>query len=212
MDNMTDVIAEVEIIQNNDLFSWEEIANLLHDAFQERLKQGLQFTCSFLTAKELEQKSNNCIVLIAKNKISNQLLGTVFYERKSSQRAYHSNLAVNPTSKHLGIATKLFSAFKELASINGCEHIISDTAQQATSSVLWHKKNGFIPISLRSYGSTNYYSIVFRNQLKHHWFWSNKLFCKIHFTISSILCHMYRHKDGTLTTLGKLIEIFRISE
>lgn len=200
----------IDIINKDDTVSWEEIARLLHDSFQERLVQGMNFTCSFFTAEELERSSRGCSVLVALDRVANDYLaGTVTFELQSESRAYHSNLAVAPDYKNKGIATLLLKSFVALAENKGCTYIISDTAQNATSSIIWHLKNGFIPIRLRSFPSTNYYSIVFRKQLKKHWFWSNETFCRIHFALSSALCPLYRHEDGSLTVIGKLIDRLR---
>lgn len=200
----------LEIHPKDEHTSWEELVVLFHESFQERLDQGLNFTCSFFTPEDLERRSEDCVVLVAIDKdCADRLVGTVSFNKLSRNKAEHSNLAVIPSYKHAGVATQLLKALLDLAFKSGCNYIVSDTAEQATSSVKWHKKNGFYPFSLRSFGSTNYYSIIFRKQLKHHWLWSNPNCCALRFALSSAIYKLYRNNDGSLTKLGKILFFFR---
>lgn len=200
----------LEIHPKDELTSWEELVVLFHESFQERLDQGLNFTCSFFTPEDLERRSEDCVVLVAIDKdCDDRLVGTVSFSKLSRSKAEHLNLAVIPSYKHAGVATQLLKALLDLAFKSGCNYIVSDTAEQAISSVKWHKKNGFYPFSLRSFGSTNYYSIIFRKQLKHHWLWSNPNCCAMHFALSSAINKLYRNSDGSLTKLGKIFFFFR---
>lgn len=182
----------IVICHKADNISWEDLANLLHEAFQERLQQGLQFICSSITAAQLERECEGCVVLVAIDEDTNALAGTVSIKLNdidsSEPWAYHFNLAVSPAYKHCGIATRLFEEFQSVVQSQGCHYIISDTAVDAKSSVDWHLKNGFRIIKLHSFAETNYYSYVFRKQLKQHPFWSNRLFCKIHYWFSALKC------------------------
>lgn len=199
-----------EIHPKDECTSWEELVLLFHESFQERLDQGLNFTCSFFTPEDLRRRSADNVVLVAIDKDNeNRLVGTVSFKKLSKNEAEHLNLAVAPSYKHAGVATLLLKAFIDLAFQNGCDHIVSDTAEPAISSVKWHKKNGFYPFSLRSFGSTNYYSIIFRKQLKHHWLWSNPNCCALRFALSSATYKFYRNSDGSLSKLGKILLFFR---
>ena len=202
----------IEIRTKDESISWEELVDLFHEAFQERLDQGLNFTCSFFTPEDLERRSAGNVVLVAIDKDNNFLAGTAFVKIVKDNKgpwAYLSNMAINSNYKRCGIGSKLEERRIEIARTNGCKYVISDTAAGATSSVKWHKKNGFYPFSLRSFGSTNYYSIIFRKQLKHHWLWSNPNCCAMHFALSSVINKLYRNSDGSLTRLGKIFFFFR---
>ena len=196
-----------------DETTWDELANLLHESFQERLMQGLHFSCSYLTAGQLERMSAKDIVLLAIDNDNDELAGTVSLnvssKRNGSMWAYHYNLAIKPTYKNCGIASKLFERFQEIAQLKGCEFITSNTAEGATSSVKWHLKNGFEKVGLCSWDSTNYYSILFRKQLKHHWFWSYGLLCGLSYKFTSVLFPFYKNEDGSLTRLGKPVNWIR---
>ena len=181
----------LEIRTKDDSVSWQDLADLLHQAFEERVQQGLHFTCSYLTAAELESSSKGSIVMMACDRDSGQLLGTgsMKIEGEGEDRhAYQFNLAVRPGLKRNGISTQLHKARIEIAKSQNCAYILSDTAIGATSSVKWHLKNGFRIIGLHSFYETNYYSYMFRMQLKPHPLWSNPLFCKIHYWLSALKC------------------------
>lgn len=189
----------IEIRQKDDSISWEELTNLFHEAFQERLDQGLHFTCSYFTPEDLERRSANNTVLVAIDNDVGKLVGTVSIEIINDDNgiwAHHLNLAVKPEYKGQGIATLLLKRLLAIAKANGCDYVISDTAVGAKSSVRWHLKNGFRIIELISWKSTNYYSYVFRQQLVHDSKWSNPLYCKLHFLKNSIQCRMYHLENG----------------
>lgn len=199
----------IEIRQKGEETSWEALAELMHEAFQERLEQGLHFTCSYLTAEQLEKQCANSIVLLGIDADDHDsLAGTVSIkmspQEKNTLWAYHFNLAVRPKYKHCGVASLLFSKFQEIAKEHKCYHIISDTAVGAKSSVQWHLKNGFKIIALHSFCSTNYYSYIFRKQLKPHMLWSNSFYCRVRYYLMYCLCHLYRQENGNLTKLGEL--------
>lgn len=202
----------IEIRQKGEETTWEELVNLFHESFQERLDQGLHFSCSYFTPEDLERRSANNVVLVATDKDTGALVGTASVEIVNDEKGtwgYFSNMAISPKFKRCGIGSKLVQRRIEIAKANGCSYVISDTAMEAKSSVNWHRKNGFVPFTLHSFQSTNYYSVIFRKQLQKHWLWSNKFFCHIHFLLSSVMCRLYRHKDASLTTLGKVINKLR---
>ena len=45
----------IEIRQKGEETTWEELAELMHEAFLERLEQGLHFSCAYLTAEQMEK-------------------------------------------------------------------------------------------------------------------------------------------------------------
>jgi len=191
----------IEIRQKGEETTWEELAELMHEAFLERLEQGLHFSCAYLTAEQMEKKCANSIVLLAIDTDDHDsLAGTVSIEISAKGGnalcALHYYLAVRPQYKHCGVASLLFIKVQEIAKEKGCSHIISDTAMGAESSVQWHLKNGFKIIGLDSFTSSNYYSYIFRKQLKPHVLWSNSLFCKVHYWLSALKRRMTFNEDG----------------
>lgn len=179
---------------------------LMKESFEERAAQGLNFSfMSFSIDEFIRCLSGNTIILaLEDNKI------VAFQQLILHEKYLECGLiAVSSNYKRCGIGTIIFNKSEQFAYKKNCEYMIADTATKAKSSVLWHLNNGYFKYKMRSFPSTNYYSIVFRKQLKPHWLWSNEFLCNIHFKISSVLCHLYRHEDGTLKTLGKLIDSVR---
>ena len=193
-------------------FNYDDVVALLHSSFEERLEQGLRFTCSFMTVKDLQERTRNGIVLVAWSPDEKVLLGTVSMSYKIDKHGikfgYHENLAVSPMAKRMGVGKLLFAKFVSIVSSNYCQYIISDTAVDAKSSVLWHINNGFKIIALRSFPSTNYYSYIFRKQLSPSKMWNNKLFIWLRYNISSILIKSIYKKDGKYTFFGQMLRQF----
>lgn len=189
----------IEIHQKDDRTSWEELTTLFHAAFQERLDQGLQFTCSYFTPEDLEQRCADAIVLLAIDKDKNRLAGTasvVINQDENGTWGYFQNMAVHPDYKRRGVATELEKRRTEIAKENECQHVMCDTAVGAKSSVKMHKKTGFRIVGLESFKSTNYYSYVFRKQLVDDPKWSNPIYCKLQYWKSAIQCRMYHLENG----------------
>ena len=196
----------IEIHPKDESTSWQDLVTLFHEAFQERLEQGLEFTCSFYTPQELERRSANNVVLLATDKDNGALAGTAFIEvanDKNGPWAYLSNMAISPNYKRCGIGSMLEKRRIEIANACGCRYVTSDTAVGAESSVKWHLKNGFKKAQLHSFSSTNYYSIIFRKQLVPHPLWSNSFYCWFRFQLSALKCRMCFHADGKPTWLMK---------
>ena len=194
----------IEIHQKDDRTSWEELTKLFHEAFQERLDQGLHFTCSYFTPEDLERRSANNVVLVATDKDTGALAGTAFVEIVNDEKGtwgYLSNMAISPKIKRCGIGSKLEQRRIEIAKANGCKYVISDTAKGADSSVAWHKKNGFKLFALDSFSSTNYYSYVFRKLLVPHSSLWDSLYCRVHYLFSALRCRMRFRADGKTTKL-----------
>ena len=111
------------------------INQLLHESFQERLANDLNFDCASFTDEEYEKlSSKGNVITIWDNDI---LVGTVF----------------------LGIQIRfsfIKCGFHEYLAV-----LLSSTAIPAISSVNWHKKNGFLPYKISSYDGRNYKSYNF---------------------------------------------------
>ena len=145
--------------------SYAQITDLMHESFEERLQQGLNFTCSTMTESEFTTTMSKGTVFVALDEDSGELLGTVTIKIKTDSKgrtyAYHEYLAVSPKAKHLGVATKLADVWKAYARENGVQYVKSDTATRAESSVRWHLKNGFQIYGVKAFPTTNYVSYIF---------------------------------------------------
>lgn len=136
----------VKLLSESNI-TYQQIADLQHAAFEERLKQGLRFTCSAMTAEQFEAKMKDGYVYLAINEEKNELLGTVtihlYTDKSSVLYGYHEYLAISPFAKHSGVGTTLAQAWQKLLLEKGAKYVLSDTACGAISSVKWHLKNGF---------------------------------------------------------------------
>lgn len=145
--------------------SYAQITDLMHESFEERLQQGLNFTCSRMTESEFRAAMEKGTVFVAMDEDSGELLGTVTVTIKTDSKgrtyAYHEYLAVSPKAKHLGVATRLAEVWKVYARENGAQYVKSDTATRAESSVKWHLKNGFQIYGVKAFRTTNYVSYIF---------------------------------------------------
>jgi ribosomal protein S18 acetylase RimI-like enzyme len=187
--------------------TYSNIADLLHSAFEERLQQGLRFTCSFMTAEQVEAKMNGGYVFVAFNRDTEELIGTVTIhvntDKQGNVFGYHEYLAVSPKAKNKGVGTKLAEAWNLLLQEKRAKYVYSDTACRARSSVNWHLKNGFQIYELESYRSTNYWSYVFIKYLDDS-IRKSPLQLKLHYWRSWLFIRITRNKNGSDTVLGKL--------
>ena len=187
--------------------TYQQIADLQHSAFQERLEQGLHFTSSSMTALQFEEKMKDGYVFVAIDTNTDTLLGTVTIhigtDNKGIVYGYHEYLAVSPDAKHMGIGTKMADAWTKFLKEKGAAYVLSDTACKAASSVKWHLKNGFRIYELESYRSTNYWSYVFIKYLDGS-IQKSAFRMKLHYWKSWILIRVTRHKNGFDTRLGVL--------
>lgn len=197
---------EVKLLSETNI-SYQQITDLLHEAFEERLEQGMRFTCSTMTAKLLEEKISDGYVFVALNPTTNELIGTVTIhvdtDKKGIVFGYHEYLAVSPKAKHTGVGTRLSQAWINFLQNKGAKYVMSDTACGALSSVKWHLKNGFYIYGLESYRSTNYWSYVFIKYLDKSEKKRN-IEIKLHFLWSWFFIRITRDIKGSDTMLGKI--------
>lgn len=202
---------EVKKLSETDV-TYQQLVDLLHAAFEERLEQGLHFTCSTMTAEQFEDKMYGGTVFVAMDTDNNSLLGTVSIHIKNDAKGriygYHEYLAVSPQAKHSGVGTTLAQSWNAYLLKQNAKYVMSDTACGATSSVNWHLKNGFQIYELESYRSTNYWSYVFIKYLDNSIRKSN-VQIKIHFLYTWLFIKTTRNINGRDTALGKLYKKIR---
>lgn len=196
---------------NESPFSANDVVTLMHESFEERLQQGLNFTCSTMTTEQFESRTKGSCVLVAWNSENDELLGTATVtlrkDKKGVVYGYHEFLAISPNAKRLGIGTRLLEERIIIIINAGGKYVMSDTAVGAESSVKWHLKNGFSIIGLRSFPSTNYYSYLFRRQLVPSLKWDSRFYTRMRFILSSIVVRSVFKEDGRYTFLGNILKV-----
>ena len=190
-------------------FSYEELLKLIHESFQERLDQGLEFTCSAMTVEQFKVRMKDGVVFVAVDSSSQSLIGTLSCHlfMGKSIHGYIEYLAIRPDYKRQGVGTLLYNEIERFALDKKASYFESDTAVRAKSSVRWHIDLGFKIIGLNSYSSTNYYSYIFRKQLSSKCsIWDSTFFCYFHFFVSSLYVILLKRKDGRLSILGRAVK------
>ena len=188
-------------------YSYKEVVDLLHEAFQERLEQGLKYTCSTMTEDEFRKDTATGFVYVAIDDESG-LCGTATLTIRTDSEGVKYGLCeyngIRSDMKGKGIGTMLYMEREKEALKNGCEYLLSDTATQAKSAVKYHLKNGFKIIGLKSYSLTNYWSYIFRRQLVPSKKWDNPLYCKWQYLKSWMYIRLRYDINGNDTGIRKL--------
>lgn len=185
-----------------------EALELIHRAFDEHLKNGIEFTCSSFTLDDLKNKTKDGYITTVTSD-DGRLQGFHFFSIRGTI-AHEEFLAVRPDCKRCGVASKMLS--EEIKFLTGYKSgkavtcMIGDTSIHAISSVRWHVGNGYKIIGLASFGCTNYYSYIFRRQLTSPSVWNSRIWCAFHYACSWLLCKSTKNKNGTLTALGKILK------
>lgn len=190
-----------------------DVVELIHLSFKERIEQGINFSCSNIGIPEFIERTKDGIVFLAIDNKTGELLGeaTTRLRRNAKRQLFGENVyvAIHPKAKRRGIASALFKEQLAYLQLAKAEYIISYTAEKAASSVAYHLKNGFHIIGLRSFRDNDYYSFLFRYQIKKKTLlqraYSSRFLCRIRFIVSSIITRTMLHKDGSLTRLGRLL-------
>lgn len=155
-------------ILNIDLAPIQDINRLLHDAFKERLDEHINFDCATFTDDDYKKLSSDGNIITIWNE--DILVGTVYvgiHLRFGKLKCgFHEYLAVKSDIKKSGIGSRMQSIVVELANALDLDILLSSTAMPATSSVNWHKKNGFIPYKITHYDGRNYNSYNFIKPIK----------------------------------------------
>ena len=192
--------------------SYAQIVELMHESFQERLNQGLHYSCSTMNVEQYKEKTKNGIIFVAIDADTRNLAGTTtlnLVENLKGKHGYMEYVAISSKYKHCGIGSMLVDKIRSCGIQKGCDFILSDTSTKATSAVKFHLKNGFRIIGLESYRSTNYWSYVFRMQLKPSFMWNNPLLLKLHYWGSYVFIKATRDINGNDTSFGTFYKKMR---
>lgn len=196
-------VEEYKTSDNN--VPWNELSNIVRNAFKERTEQGLLFSCRDFSAAELKESSGDGFVFVGKDESEN-LLGLMILTVFSDNTGYLQFVATEPSLKHSGVASTLFKAFIQKCKDLKLDHLGSSTADGATSSVRWHLKMGFKKYSYYSSPKTNYYSYIFRYQLKEKKYYTIKRL--FNFLFNKIFTKITKTPEGTWR-FPFIVKIFR---
>lgn len=188
-------------------YSYKDVVELLHEAFQERLDQGLNYTCSSISEEQFREKTAEGIVCVAVDEelgLCGTATLTIRTDMNGVKYGYYEYNGIRSDMKGKGIGTMLCMYRERESREKGCEYLLSDTSTKAVSAVKYHLKNGFEIIGLESYRSTNYWSYVFRKQLVPSKKWDNSLYRRWQYLRSWIFIRITRDINGNDTWIGRL--------
>lgn len=134
---------------------FQDVSSLLQDAFAERRAQGIYFKCGGFSAQDVEDWLIDGGYLVCIYDTDNRLIAsvTILTRAKGNMKyAAHDNLAVASWCKGQGLSSVVFNEALSLAKELDLDFLSSSTATGATSSVVYHRKKGFL-IYQKSYGS-----------------------------------------------------------
>lgn len=190
---------EISRHYNDEKIDCQELLSVLHESFEERTQQGIEFSCSSVTLAQMKDGIKDAYVVIAKD--NENIIG---YARLivSNNKAHFGPIAIQSSYKSKGVGSLLFKEIDSISVENKLEYIESDTATKAISSVKFHLKNGFKLFGLASYKNTNYYSYVFRKYYNHSSY--TNFYCMLHYYVSMVKCRLLYNKYGDLSMIGKM--------
>lgn len=128
---------------------------LLHDAFEERRKEGLDFRCGNFSPQDVENQlargGGRILIAYDDNEVAIGMVCLLEHRKHRYRYASHDNLAVLNKYKRRGVASRLFMEALKVAREEGYDFITSFTATTAATSVAYHQKSGFV-IYQKSFG------------------------------------------------------------
>lgn len=169
----------IKIIEKNTEISWDEITDVIHDAYKEREKQNLHFAATRSTPAENAQKilDGKCFLAMDNNEIA----GLVFLRcpkwpyltRKNGKQKWYCdkkygmviNLAVKEKYKRHGISKKLLQKLIDECKDLKLDSVIIDTSSKLKWLNQFYASFGFKKVDYISWNTTNYYTIVRRLNL-----------------------------------------------
>lgn len=188
----------VKVYNNDESTPYENISNLIHMAFKERLDNNIRFVCATYSIEDLKECTKNGIIITLWD--NDVIIGCVTLNLKQKKGVKYGSqdyLAVHPLYKRKGIGQILLNKLVEIALVYNLPFITSTTSEKAISSVNWHKKNGFRKFLYASYSNTNYYSYWFVKPLKKHFWLRLALLCRLPLYYTSyIVCKIRKDENG----------------
>lgn len=187
----------------------EELFSLIKEVFLKREEEGIHVSYTDFTIDDFDSHVKDAIVIVAVDEDNGKPIGMVSLRLfrdggELREYGYEELLAVSNTVQHLGVGTQLFKAEKKAAEELGLCYIKSDTSVKATSSVFFHKKQGYMIDGYQSSGLTNTYSYTFRLPIKRS-FKTTRIYCKARFLLFYIIIRLSKDSKGNYYPLGKLL-------
>lgn len=192
----------------NTQFTYNDVAELLHESFKERLDSGLNMMGSFVDENMLEEMNSRGAIFVAYIEKEQRLVGcNVLTVNEWSDGIFgnHQFVGISSDFKRCGIGGVLFAKLLDYAKSCGCDYLTSTTSVKAKSSIAWHKKIGFKIYKYASYGCTNYFSYIFRMDLTDKSILRLWLPRTALLIASFVITRLSQNEDGDITRLGNVL-------
>lgn len=176
-----------KIFYNDTHAPYQQLSELLHASFQERIEANLNFGCATFTPEELKEATSDSYIVCYFDENTPIAMGVLAIKKKLGIRyGVFEFLAVSPDEKYRrkGLGGAVQRERVCVANELGLGFITSSTAIDAVSSVKCHLKTGFKIYRKKHYMNRNYVSYCFIYPLKHDLF--NTLFMFMRKPIYSI--------------------------
>lgn len=173
-----------------------------------------------LTTLTLPTMSRARVVYVVEDAATGELLAVhTLKPNKRKGSAWGANLAVAPSAKHEGIATRLLQ--EEIVQLRqrGYRYLQGSTGIPAIWSVRWHLKNGYRIVGYGRNEKENYPSYSFRKQfaydLRHHptdLFWLPYIApvtACITYAVTFLATLLCKKRNGELNVLGRFAKRLR---
>ena len=190
-------------------FTLKDVFALIQEVYKERVEAGIDFTLSKITFEEYEKKIRQDKKLVYIIHQDDLLIGSaaLAIRKDKSGRRYggFSNAVVLKEFQGQGLGTKLFEARKQEAKKEGCEYLLSSTAENAISSIRWHKKNGWLLYGYGKQFGSKYFSCFFKYPLNKKVSVFTRFCYRVHYFFRVMFIRCLFRKDGDYSVFGNLI-------
>ena len=192
------------IVPQTDDISFEELADILHDAHRSTSEKGLHFVASTQNACETKQRlGKNVFFLVALDTQTNARVGCIAivpdynlrYWFNKGRSCYIAMLGVRNAYKGRGIGSLLWNA-AEKYSFEMSDILIMDTAVNNNIVIDDRTRNGWKIVRYHSSCKTNYYSVMLAKWRENCPY--PNLYINIMRKLSFCLNHIFKRKDGSI--------------
>ncbi len=165
--NETKESSRFQILEKPDWVSFDDIADVLHDAHSSTLESGMKFAASDQTGEEIRKRlGDNGTIFIALNE--QRIVGVAgvsLYNKcrywcwRGKPYAEIKLVGVRREYRQQGINNRLYSAAEEYA-FRHVDLILMHTAEENNVTIDSNIRHGWKIIDYKSFSKTNYYSVV----------------------------------------------------
>lgn len=194
---------KLEIFEKD--YPYDEITNLLHLSYKDRLDNGEQFLAATQSVEITKSRLEGCSCLVAYND-DNEIIATVTYKTitktpyesrkwyEDDNMVYIEQMAVHPYYRKSGVLLQLKKRMEDLECVKNADSLISDTSELALDLVKGYTAMGFQIVDVVSWGTTNYYSLVLRKAINGKRYDEKYVKRKVFF--SNLRCRLVYNRHG----------------